>query len=101
LEEARERFLALLVPLGPLQLRSYADFWALATGGRVALPSVVKFVAQCVRVCWSCHRSGGTDIVDIPEVILDPDHYLDLFDSESDMSSDLASSSSDEFVEVS
>jgi hypothetical protein len=52
-------------------------------------------------VCWSCHRSGGTDIVDIPEVILDPDHYLDLFDSESDMSSDLASSSSDEFVEVS
>ncbi len=62
---------------------------------------MVKFVALCVRVCWSCHRSGGSDVVDIPEVFLNPDDYLDLFDSESDMSGDLATSSSDELVEVS
>jgi hypothetical protein len=40
-------------------------------------------------------------VIEIPEVVLNPDDYLDLFDSESDMSGDLASSSSGEFVEVS
>ena len=101
LVEARKQFLAPLVPHGPVLFRSYVDFWALASSGRVTLPSIVKFVALCVRVCWSCHRSGGTDVIEIPEVVLNPDDYLDLFDSESDMSGDLASTSSGEFVEVS
>jgi hypothetical protein len=55
-----------------------------------------------VRVCWSCHRSGGTDVVEIPDVFLPAEEYLDLFDSESDSSADLGHSDSDaELVEVS
>jgi hypothetical protein len=40
-------------------------------------------VAVCVRVCWSCRRSGGTNVVEIPDVFLHADAYLDMFDSES------------------
>jgi hypothetical protein len=50
----------------------------------------MKYVAECVRVCCSCYRFGGTDVVDIPDVFLLADAYLDLFDSESDSSSDFS-----------
>jgi hypothetical protein len=43
-----------------------------------------RHVAVCVRVCWTCHRSGGTDVVDVPDVFLPADAYLDMFHSESD-----------------
>ena len=54
-------------------------------------------VAVCVRVCWYCHQSGGTDVVELPDVLLPEAHCLDMFDSESDLSCDL---SDDELVEV-
>jgi hypothetical protein len=56
---------------------------------------MVKFVAVCLRVCWSCHRFGGTDVVEIPNVFLPAEEYLDMFDSESDSSGDLGHSDSD------
>jgi len=57
----------------------------------------LDWVAICVRVCWHCHQSGGTDVVDLPDVLLPDGQYLDMFDSESDHSGDL---SDDELVEV-
>jgi hypothetical protein len=82
-------------------LSTYADFWALAATGRVPPPVLVNYVAVCVRVCWSCHRSGGTDVVAIPDVFLPADAYLDMFDSESNSSGDLGHSDFDaELVEV-
>ena len=57
------------------------------------------FVAVCVRVCWYCHQSGGTDVVDLPDILLPAGQYLDMFDSESE--TDVPSDSSDEeLVEV-
>jgi hypothetical protein len=57
--------LAAVVPplASPHPLSTYADFWALLGGssGRVPVPVLVKYVAVWVRVCWSCHRLGGTD----------------------------------------
>ena len=59
----------------------------------------IKYVAVCVRVCWYCHQSGGTDVVDLPDILLPAGQYLDLFDSESE--TDVPSDSSDEeLVEV-
>ena len=59
---------------------------------------LVKYVAICVRVCRECHQSGGgTDVVDLPDVLLPEDQYLDMFDSESDFSGDF---SHDELVEL-
>ena len=61
--------------------------------------ALVKYVAVCVRVCWYCHQSGGTDVVDLPDILLPAGQYLDLFDSESE--TDVPSDSSDEeLVEV-
>jgi hypothetical protein len=51
-----------------------------------ALALDVKFVALCVHVGWSSHRAGGSDVVEFPEVLHDPEQYLDMFDSESDFS---------------
>ena len=63
------------------------------------LSALVKYVAVCVRVCWYCHQSGGTDVVDLPDILLPAGQYLDLFDSESE--TDVPSDSSDEeLVEV-
>ena len=77
----------------------YADFWALSATGCVPLSALVKYVAVCVRVCWYCHQSGGTDVVDLPDILLPAGQYLDLFDSESE--TDVPSDSSDEeLVEV-
>ena len=45
----------------------------------------------------NAHQSGGTDVVDLPDILLPEDQYLDMFDSESDMSGD---NSDDELVEV-
>ena len=65
----------------------------------VPLSALVKYVAVCVRVCWYCHQSGGTDVVDLPDILLPAGQYLDLFDSESE--TDVPSDSSDEeLVEV-
>lgn len=100
LVEARDLFLSAVVPPIPSlsSLRRYADFWALAATGRVAHSVLTKFVAVCVRVCWSCYRSGGTDVVQFPDVLLPPEQYLDLFDSDSDSASNYLSG--DEYVEV-
>ena len=29
----------------------------------------------CVRVGRQCHQSGGTDVVDLPDILLLEDHY--------------------------
>ena len=100
LVESRDTFLHSLAPVSRAALRTYSDFWALASSGHLQHTAVVKFVAFCVRVGWSCHRAGGTDVVEFPEVILDPDQYFDMLDSDSDFSGDLSSCSSDELVEV-
>ena len=42
-------------------------------------------------------ESGGTDVVDLPDILLPEDQYLDMFDSESDIFGD---NSEDELVEV-
>ena len=74
-------------------------FWALSATGCVPLSALVKYVAVCVRVCWYCHQSGGTDVVDLPDILLPAGQYLDMFDSESE--TDVPSDSSDEeLVEV-
>ena len=78
-------------------LSACVDFWALYSTGRVPLPVLVKYVAICVRVGRQCHQSGGTDVVDLPDILLPEDQYLDMFDSESDISGD---NSEDELVEV-
>ena len=83
-----------LAPASRAALRTYSDFWSLASSGHLQHPAVVKFVALCVRVGWSCHRAGGSDVVEFPEVILDPDQYFNMLDSESDFSGDLSSFSS-------
>ena len=83
-------------PVSSLSSLRYADFWALSSTGRVPLPVLVKYVAICVRVGHQCH-SGGTDVVDLPDILHPEDQYLDMFDSESDMSDD---NSDDELVEV-
>ena len=98
--EARDLFLAAVVPpVAELSSLRYADFWALSATGCVPLSALVKYVAVCVRVCWYCHQSGGTDVVDLPDILLPAGQYLDLFDSESE--TDVPSDSSDEeLVEV-
>ena len=67
--------------------------------GCVPLSALVKYVAVFVRVCWYCHQSGGTDVVDLPDILLPAGQCLDMFDSESetDHSGD---SSDEELVEV-
>ena len=42
-------------------------------------------------------KACGTDVVDLPDILLPEDQYLDMFDSESDISGD---NSEDELVEV-
>ena len=98
--EARDLFLAAVVPpVAALSSLRYADFWALSATGCVPLSALVKYVAVCVRVCWYCHQSGGTDVVDLPDILLPAGQYLDMFDSESEP--DVPSDSSDEeLVEV-
>ena len=39
------------------------------------LSALVKHVAVRVRVCWFCHQSGGTDVVDLPADVLLPDMF--------------------------
>ena len=96
--EARAVFLSTVVPPdSALSSLRYADFWALSSTGRVPLPVLVKYVAICVCVGRQCHQSGGTGVVDLPDILLPEDQHLDLFDSESDVSGD---DSDDELVEV-
>ena len=88
--EARDLFLAAVVPPVPaVSSLRYADLWTLSATGRVPLSALGKFVAVCVRVCWFCHQSGGTDVVELPDVLLPEGQYLNMFDSESDLSGDL------------
>ena len=67
-------------PVSALSSLRYADFWALSSTGRVPLSVLVKYVAICVRVGRQCHQSGGTDMVDLPDILLPEDQYLDMFD---------------------
>ena len=89
---------SLVPPVSALSSLRYADFWALSSTGRVPLSVLVKYVAVCVRVCRQCHQSGGTDVVDLPDVLLPEDQYLHIFDTESDTSS--GGCSDDELVEL-
>ena len=83
--EARDLFLAAVVPpMAALSSLRYADFWTLSATGCVPLPVLVKCVAVCVRVGWYCHQSGGTDVVDLPDILLPAGQYLDMFDLESE-----------------
>jgi hypothetical protein len=86
--------LALLSPTHHAYILStYAVFWALAATGRVPLPVLVKFVAVCVRVCMlTLSHSGGTNVVDIPNICLPADAYLGMLDSASQLLGDLPSS---------
>ena len=98
--EARDLFLAAVVPpVAALSSLRYADFWALSATGCVPLSALVKYVAVCVRVCRSCHLSGGTDVVNLPDILLPAGQYLDLFDSESETDHS-GGSSDEELVEV-
>ena len=93
--EARDVFLAAVVPpVATMSSLRYADLWALSATGCVPLSALVKYVAVCVRVCWYCHQSGGTDVVDLPDILLPAGQYLDMFDSESE--TDLPGTSCDE-----
>ena len=89
--EARVLFLAAVVhPVAALSsLPRYADLWALSAAGGVPLAALVKYVAMCVHVCWSCHQSGGSDEVDLPNILLAAGQYLDAFDLDSDPSGNL------------
>ena len=40
-----------------------------------------------------CHQSGGTDVVELPDILLPAGQYLDMFDSE--LETDLSGGSSD------
>ena len=96
--EARDLFLSAVVPpVAALTSLKHADFCALCSTGRIPLSALVKYVAICVPVFRSCHQSGGTDVVDLPDVLLPEGQYLDMFDSESDLSGEL---SDYELVEV-
>ena len=96
--EARNLFMSdVIPPVTALSSLRYADFWALSSSGRVSLSVLVKYAAVCVRVCRSCHQSGGTDVVDLPDVLIPEGHFLDMFELESNLSGDL---SDDKLVEV-
>ena len=41
-----------------------------------------------VSVDNATYQSGGTDVVDLPDILLPEDQYLEMFDSESDISGD-------------
>jgi hypothetical protein len=49
---------------------------------------MVKLVAVCTRVAWFSHKSGGFLAHDLPEVLVNTDAHFDLFDSESEDTSD-------------
>jgi hypothetical protein len=69
---------------------TYAQFWNLLE--RLLSPdmvvAMVKLVAVCTRVAWFSHQSGGFLAHDLPEVLVNTDAHLDLFDSESEDASD-------------
>jgi hypothetical protein len=50
--------------------------------------AMVKLVAVCTRVAWFSHKSGVFLAHDLPEVLVNTDAHLDLFDSESEDASD-------------
>ena len=54
---------------------NHGYFWALYSTGRVPLPVLVKYVAICVRVGRQCYQSGGTDVVDLPDILLPEDQF--------------------------
>ena len=79
-------------------LVTHADFWRVLhqVQDRKLCARVIRFVAVCVRVAWSCYKAGGSDVpVQLPHTFtllpadLNPEPYIDVFDSESDLESDL------------
>ena len=57
--------------------------------------ATVKFVAVCTRVAWFSRKSGGSNVHLLPEVLINTDTHLDMFDSESENASDF-----EELIEV-
>jgi len=56
-----------------------AVVWALSSTGRIpALFALVKYVAVSGCVCWYCHQSGGTDVVNLPDILLPDGQYMDI-----------------------
>ena len=50
---------------------------------------------MCTRVAWFSHKSGGSNAHLLPEVLVNTDTHLDLFDSETEDASDF-----EELIEV-
>ena len=63
-------------------------FCHLGVLGRLLSPDMVyvtvKFVAVCTRVAWFSHLSRGSNALLLPEVLVNKDTHLDLFDTESE-----------------
>jgi hypothetical protein len=76
---------------------TYAQFWnwlgSLLSPDMVV--AMVKLVAVCARVAWFSHKLGGFLAHDLPEVLVNTDAHLDLFDSEPKDASDY-----EELIEV-
>jgi hypothetical protein len=64
----------------------YAQFWNLL--GRLLSPdmvvAMVKLVAVCTSVAWFSHKSGEFLAHDVPEVLVNTDAHLEIFDSDSE-----------------
>jgi hypothetical protein len=74
----------------------------LVVAGRVPVPVLIEFLAVCVRVCWSCHRFGGTNVTPSQMSCFLLKSISICLTLESDFSGDLGHSDSDaELVEVS
>ena len=57
-----------------------AHLWVFTELGCIA--AAINPAADPVSmVCRCCHQSGGTDVVDLPDVLLPEAQYLDMFDS--------------------
>ena len=48
----------------------------------------MKFAAVCTKVAWFSHKTGGSNPHLLPEVLVNTDTHLDMFDSESEDASD-------------
>jgi hypothetical protein len=95
--DAREKMHAAIPVAFRHNMATYAQFWGML--GRLLSPDMVyatvKFVAVCTRVAWFSHKSGGSNAHLLPEVLVNTDTHLDLFDSESEDASDF-----EELIEV-
>jgi hypothetical protein len=104
--ELRQRMFGVIPIAFRANVTTYAQFWDMLDRllVRDMVFAGVKLVAACARVAWSCHESGDFGVAaELPDVLVNTDAHLDLFDSESESGSDLGSLShaeSEELVEI-